>query len=485
MNETNCSRYRFSLPIILTAALAACARTPVPELESSDVPLDWQGPVQENADVWPNTDWWNNFGMEELVEIIELVKANNFDYQNNLRNLETARLALYEAGLQLLPQPNVDIRTNASTSVQQFAAGSSQGGQSGPFNLSAGVSFGGNVITRPLSHETALIQYESQKANISSTALNTLVTAARTYFQLLINRDTIRQIERNLENARQTLQFTQARVDAGVEIQNNLLNQQISVQSIENQLRSAQQQDFQNRATLALLTGQGVRGFDVEGQTLEGVIVPDVQPGIPSELLTRNPSIVNAEYQLRNAAISVDTARVAFFPSISLSGISGGASSPSLINAITDPVSTTVSLSASLSQQIFNNGQRKRNLRRNRLQLETQLANYRRTVLSTFNSVEVALNNIEEVRLAGEVTALNRELATEQFRLADLRYRQGTTNYQTYLQAENTLFQQRQSVLTNQLQQINALLDFYVLLGGGWEAGDLLLDLPEYQASSN
>jgi NodT family efflux transporter outer membrane factor (OMF) lipoprotein len=474
---------RYSISFVALLVLAGCARTPVPQIEATDVPADWQGPVATDADLWPNTDWWNNFESEELTEIIELVKANNFDYANNVRNLRAAQISLQDAGFQLWPTPNVSISTGASTSETRFGdgGGSTSSSSTGPFQLGASVSYG-DILSKPLNYGRAVNDYESRLAQVASTALNTLGTAASTYFQLLFIRDQIEVTQQNLANAVQILDFTQARVDAGVAIPIDLLNQQISVETLRNSLTSQIQQDFQIRASLALLLGRGVQNFDVEGQTLAGIEIPVVQPGLPSELLTRRPDLVQAELTLRNAAISVDTARLNFFPNISLNG-SANASSPALIDIISDPATTTVSLSASLAQQLLDNGARKRNVEQARLSLETALANYRRSVISAFNDIEVQLNNIQLIRDQGLVTQQNLVSAEEQFRLAELRYNEGVANYQTVLTAQNSLFSSRNSVLSNRLSQLNAIISFYQSLGGGWEAGSVLIETPEYASA--
>ena len=471
--------FRLSCLALILCGLAACARTPVPEIELADVPADWQGPIESDAAVWPNIDWWNNFDSEELTALIELVKANNFDYANNLRNLEAAQIQLTEAGFQLWPTPNVSISTGTSTSETQFDDGGSvSGGSSGPVQLSASASYS-NILSKPLNYERAVNDYESRLAQTASTALNTLGTAASTYFNLLFIRDQIEATRQNLANAQQILDFTQARVDAGVEIPINLLNQQIRVETIGNQLTSQIQADFQIRASLALLIGRGVQGFEVEGQTLEGIVVPTVQPGLPSELLVRRPDLVQAELNLRNATVNVDVARLAFFPSISLNA-SASASSPALVDIVSDPATTVVSLSASLAQTLLDNGSRRRNVEQARLSLESALAIYRRSVIAAFNDIEVQLNNIQLVREQGFVTERNLVSAEEQFRLAELRYEQGVSNFQTVLNAQDSLFSSRNSVLQNRLQQLNAIIGFYQALGGGWEAGDILVELPEY-----
>ena len=475
--------YRLSLLVLSAGIFAACARTPVPEYGDADVPTDWDGPIVADASLWPNIDWWNNFGSDELTEFIELVKANNFDFQSNLRNLRAAEIQLRQAGIDLWPTPNVSISTGASTSNSTLIGGGSQGGgQTQGFNLSASANMS-NILSKPLNYERALNDYSSRQAQISSTALSTMTTAARTYFQLLSQRDQRVVTESNLETARRTLGYTDAQVRAGIAVPINLLNANIRVQTLENQLRQSYQSEYQTLASLALLVGRGVEGFELEGQTLEEIMVPDVQPGLPSELLTRRPDLVQAEVNLRNAAISVDTARLAFLPSISMSA-NANSSSRALVDIISDPATTTVQLSSNLAMTLLDNGTRKRNVEQSRLSLETSLASYRTTIIRAFNEINVQLRNIELIKAQGAVILQQLDQATEQERLAQVRYEAGTASYQEVLNAQDQLFGARQSVLSNRQSQLNAILDLYTALGGGWEAGTVLLENPAYAATN-
>jgi NodT family efflux transporter outer membrane factor (OMF) lipoprotein len=477
------NKLRLSLAIALILGVAGCARTPVPDIGQADVPGTWDGPVSQEAVVWPEIAWWNNFGSAELTEFIEEVQANNFDFQTNIRNLRAAEIQLRQAGFDLWPTPNVSISTGASTSNSTLIGGGSQGGgQTQGFNLSASANMS-NILNTPLNYERALNDYTSRQAQISSTALSTMTTAARSYFSLLAVRDQRLVTEQNLATARRTLEFTQAEVNAGVAVPIDALNQQITVQSIENQLLSSRQQEYSTLATLALLVGRRVEGFSLEGQSLGTIVVPEVQPGLPSELLTRRPDLVQAEYSLRNAAISVDTARLAFLPSISLSG-SANSSSPALIDILADPATTTVQLSSSLALTLLDNGTRKRNVEQARLSLESSLASYRTTVIRAFNDINVQLRNIEIIKAQGAVNVQQLAQAEEQERLAQIRYTAGTANFQQVLNAQNQLFAARNAVLNNRQSQLSAILDLYTALGGGWEIGTVLLDDPAYAAAN-
>lgn len=75
-----------------------------------------------------------------------------------------------------------------------------------------------------------------------------------------------------------------------------------------------------------------------------------------------------------------------------------------------------------------------------------------------------------------EVAVSTLAAAEESFRIAEVRYTEGVDDYQTVLIAQNTLFSSRNALLNNKLQRLNAVLNFYQALGGGWSPGDI----PEY-----
>lgn len=456
----------------VVAVLAGCATMAPPPLEQGDVPEGWIGPVYDEASVWPNTDWWNNFSDAELSAFIDEVKANNLDLANNRRNLESAQLTLRDAGLARWPTPQVSVGDGtAFSSTRANGATVSSGTIGEDTRLVASANFG-NILTKPAAYARALTDYESQLAQAADVAMNTLGTATSTFFQLLLIRDRIVAAQQNLDNAQVIGRIAQARLDAGVSVPIDMLQQQIQIEQQRNALQSLIQSDLAARASLAVLVGRHVQGFDVAGQTLQNVEVPRVQPGLPSELLARRPDLYQAELSLRGAAISVTLVRRSLFPQISLTG-SASASSAALTDIVASPAQTTFGISASLVQLLLDNGERHRNIEQAKISLESSLASYRRAVLGAFNEVEVALSNIQLLDAQAEVAASSLGAAEEAFRIAQVRYEEGVADYQTVLQAQNTLFSTRNSFLDNKLQRLNAILSFYQALGGGWEPGDM------------
>ena len=446
--------------------LSGCA-TEIPTLQPADVPQAWEGPVVADSQVWPSLDWWNSFKDEELSSIITQVQESNLDLANNQRNLQAAQITLRQAGFNLLPTPVVSLGTGASYNETRTDGSETSGSPNEPLKLGATFTYN-DILSKPATYGKAVADYDSRVAQVADVALNTLGTAASTYFQLLLTRDKVTASMQNVANAEAIGNIAQARVNAGVAVPIEALQQQIAIERERANLRSLVQNDLAARSSLALLMGRSVQGFDVQGQTLQDIEVPTVQPGVPSDLLRRRPDLVQAEANLRSSAAGVDINRTNFFPQISLTG-GINASSSSLTELVSSPDSV-LNISANLVQTLLDNGQRSRDVAQSRLTLENSLANYRKAVLGAFNQTEVLLSNIQLLQVQGEVASRNLDAAEEAFRIAQARYSEGVADYQTVLQAQNTLFSTRNSYLDNKLLQLNAVVGMYQDLGGGWQA---------------
>ena len=107
----------------------------------------------------------------------------------------------------------------------------------------------------------------------------------------------------------------------------------------------------QNIAMLAVLIGRAPADFTVKGGSIYGLRIPTVTPGLPSELLFQRPDIRAAEANLASADANVESARAAFFPSISLTA-EGGYESEALKLLFT-PQSAFYQLVANLAQPLL------------------------------------------------------------------------------------------------------------------------------------
>jgi len=448
-------------PLLAAMALVACSTVSMPALDG-DAPPDWGAAATGE---WPGEEWWDTFGSGELRHLMLQVQERNLSLENAERSLRQAQLALIDAGFDLYPTPVVNFNASGSYSGAAPPGGSFQDGGSDSGSLALSLSYA-DILSKPYRFEAAEAAYESATAQLAATRLNLLGTAASTYFRILYARDQIEAARLNLQNAEAIERITRARVDAGVLTPIDALQQQIAVQRQRNALAQLRQEEYAARAALALLVAEPVRNFNVQATTLDGLQTPSVAPGLPSELLIRRPDIVQAEMNLRRARANVAIARNALLPGISLTASANTASSD--LRKLTSDNSVATSLSASLAQNVFDFGRRKRARESARLAMDSSLASYREIVIRAFNDIEIALGNIELLDSLSKIALEDLKRAEESLRIAEVRYREGVIDYQRVLTAQDFLYSARNNVLSNKRAHLNAIVSLYQALGGGW-----------------
>ena len=188
--------------------------------------------------------------------------------------------------------------------------------------------------------------------------------------------------------------------------------------------------------------------------------------GLPSELLARRPDVAEAEEQLISANADITVARAALFPSIVLTA-SGGYES-SALSSLVNPANRIYAVSGGLTQPIFHGGSLRGALAYSKAHYDELLASYHKTVLTALGNVESAL---VATRQTGDQYQREREAvakARRAYEFAQVQMSAGTVNVLTVLNTENALFSAQDSLVQVQYTHLQALVDLFTALGGGW-----------------
>lgn len=217
-----------------------------------------------------------------------------------------------------------------------------------------------------------------------------------------------------------------------------------------------------------MLLGRAPEHFDIQAQNLDGIDAPVVQPGMPSEMLLRNPSVAGAEAALYAAHADVNAARSTYFPTLSLTGSAGYAPSSALSNLFNSG-NFIWSIGAGVTQNIFDGGAiHARNDLADAEQMQ-MIASYRKAVFTAFQDVEQSLDTLKSTTDQLALITTETKADAEAFRIAELEYREGTIDIVTLLTTEQSLFTAQQSLVQTRLARLEASLALYVALGGGWD----------------
>jgi outer membrane protein, multidrug efflux system len=461
--------------LCLMLPLGGCLLTGDKPEPGLDIPLAYdRGPkdpaVAEAA--LPPLDWWRGFRSQELTEVIEEARAANLDIAAAVARIVQADAQSRIAGAPLLPIVGLNASANRARASQTTFLG-------GPVTTSLGSSerdllsssltasyeidfWGKNRSALRAAEETAVASRYDREV----VGLTTVVATANAYFQVLAAQDRLRVARNNLQSATRVLNLIQQRLNAGTASALDTAQQEALVGNVRATIPPLEQTLTQNRNALAVLIARSPEHVGIRGGSLRSIATPRITPGLPSELLAQRPDIREAEANLAAADANVENARAQMLPSIQLTGEGGYQSA--VLKMLMRPESMFFSLTAGLTQPIFDGLRLQGNLDLQKGRQDELLQNYRKAVISAFSDVENALDGIRQTTLRER---LQREVVTSSRRAFDIseqRLRQGTIDLVTVLQTQQTLYQAEDALAQAQLAHVQAVVSLYQALGGGW-----------------
>ena len=451
---------------LVAALLVSGCATPVPQaLQASDQPKNFVGPVQAEGAIWPDAQWWQEFGDPELAALIQRAETGNRDLAQAAARVMAAEAQTTIQRSALFPQVGGEaLHTNGGCRGQSCGAFSPQKNYGLTLNASYELDFWG------LARDNLKAANESLKsARFSQQAVMLTVTAnvANQYFNVLALRRRIAIAHENIDAINSILDVIKLRVKSGSTSHLDLAQETAQLQAVQSQLPGLETQEKQSLYMLAVLLGQAPESFDVKAQNLDGIAAPKVGPGLPADLLLRRPDVAQAEADLAAAHANLDAARAAFFPSVSLTGSGGFVSSS--VGTLIQGANFGYAYGLDLLQTIFDGG---RLIGQKDLAKATQeafIAAYQSAALNAYADVETALVQVANSSQAVDHLAREVEAAREAFQIGNLQYRQGAADLLTVLQTQQTLFQAEDQVAQSTLANRQAIVHLFEALGGGWQ----------------
>ncbi|MBV8782826.1 MAG: efflux transporter outer membrane subunit, partial [Gammaproteobacteria bacterium] len=246
------------------------------------------------------------------------------------------------------------------------------------------------------------------------------------------------------------------------------------VQQAEAQLQNAltQAEDTrlrraQSEHAIAVLIGREPSAFTLPPRTEDALPrLPQVDPGLPSQLLERRPDVAAAERRVASANAGIGVARAAYFPVFTL-GASAGFESTSAGNWLSAP-SRFWSLGPEALLTLFDAGRHAGESQRAHAVYDEQVANYRDTVLRAYREVEdnlAALRQLQREQQSQQAAVQATQGALDQ---AMLRYRGGIVSYLEVVATENAALSAHLSAVDIDVRRASALVLLVRALGGDW-----------------
>ncbi|MFV5213389.1 efflux transporter outer membrane subunit [Azonexus caeni] len=453
-------------PTVLIASLfvAGCAVGPDYQRPEINLPESHRGASPENtkAPSLADSNWREVFTDPPLQSLIEEALSAGPDALLAAARLREAEALAGVSRAPLWPQGSISLNTSPTIRQpgERFTA-SYLGG--------AGISWEIDLWGRyRRASEAAKAELLASEEALHGMQASLVATVARYYFQLSTLHDTLTITERSARNQGEVLRLIKRLSAAGISSAAEERQQESALAATEASLPTLRRQIAETENALSLLLGRNPGAFrlDVPPKLALPGLIP---PGLPSRLLEQRPDIRQAEARLMAANARVGEAKAMFFPSLSLTAIFGGVST-SLADVVHGRAPAVASIGPNLLQPLFAGGQIYFNREAAQARLDQAVINYRKTILNALGEVANGLVAYETSDALMETQARRVAASREAMRLADLRFRAGTTNFLEVLDTQRQLLAAETQEAQALLERRQALISIYLALGGGWQA---------------
>jgi multidrug efflux system outer membrane protein len=433
------------------------------------VPPEYRGAAEQagksGVASFGDEKWWDAFQDQTLRDLIQTALKQNYDVKIAAARILEARAQLGITRADQLPTvaasaSSVNERIPPSARIPAIETTANQVSVALAWEL----DFWGKFRRATESARASLLAQEWAQRQVISSLVSDVASA---YFQL-------RELDLELEISRQTLasrkdslRLTQILADHGATSMLDVRQAEQLVYGAAAAIPDVEQRIEQQENFISTLLGNNPQAIARGRKLVDQPHALEVPAGLPSSLLERRPDIRQAEQQLIAANAQIGVAKAQYFPQIALTA-TGGYQSSALSSLFVGPAGLWT-FGGHAVQPVFEGGKIRNQVRLAQAQTEEATAFYQRIVQQAFRDVSdalVAYRKSQEVRAQQQQLTYSAEEATK---LSNMRYKGGATSYLEVLDSDTRYFVAQLSLSQAQLRELQALVQIYRSLGGGWQ----------------
>lgn len=418
---------------------------------------------------------WNDFFTDNgLSALITKGLAYNQDLLMAINRMDIAQQQAKQAKLLQLPQLNFQ-----ATGQYTRLSGNSLNG------LSTNTFLGSNHIENyqailTLSweadiwgkirrqKEATLAEYLKSTEAVKAVQTQLVAEIARQYYNLLMLDRQLDITQKNLALADSFLKATRLLKDAG------MVNE-LAVQQAESQkeatailLPEIEKNILLQENALQVLTGQLPGSIARNSSLSQASLKEELSTGLPSAMVSRRPDVREAEMALVAANARVGVAQANMYPALNITA-GGGLESFKASNWFNIPGSLFGLAAGTVAQPVFQRRQLKTQFEIAKIQREQSVNQFRKVVLVAVGEVSNALIKIDKLKTE-QVTAGKRVAVLQKaVSNANMLFKNGMADYLEVITAQGNLLQSELDQATIKKEQLNAVIELYRSLGGGWK----------------
>jgi outer membrane protein, multidrug efflux system len=480
MKKMNTKRtiFRYAGMACISLTFLACKNLSiVNKTESKIVPASYSNSTDSVNTA--KVKWKEFFKDPELAKLIDSALIKNQELNIVLQEIQIAKNEVRARKGAFLPFLNA----GAGAGVDKVGRYTSQGASDANNDIMPGKAFpdplqnyvfGANVswevdIWKKLRNakKSALYKYLSTIEGKNFMVTHLISEIANSYYELVALDNQLDILKKNIELYQSSLEIVKLEKQSARVTELAVRRFEAEVLKTQSRQYYIMQQITETENRINFLVGRFPQPVVRNSKDFTDLVIDSIRTGIPSQLLSNRTDIKQAEQALLASKLDVKAAKAEFYPSFLITAGAGyRAFNPQYL--IQSPQSLLYNLAGDLVAPLINRNAIKANFYSANSKQVQAVYNYERAILRAHIEVVNQLSNIGNLKKSYDLKNKQVEALTQSIDISTTLFKSARADYMEVLLTQRDALESKIELVETKKQQMNAMVNMYQALGGGW-----------------
>lgn len=472
------SKFILALGLLSTLMYTACTGPkPVEKAANKNTPASYLG--SQDSTNSAKVKWRDFFTDPYLHALIDTALVNNQELSIMMQEIAISQNEVRARKGEYLPFLGV----GAASGVEKVGRYTSQGANDANTDIKPGQKFPEPLpnfmfgayasweidIWNKLHNakKAAVFNYLSSVEGRNYATTRLIAELANSYYELMALDNQLEILKQNIEIQTNALEIVRLEKSAAKVTELAVRKFEAEVYKNKSLQFAIQQQIVETENRINFLVGRYPQPVLRNSQKFPELVPTVMFGGLPTQLLANRPDVRQAEMQLEAAKLSAKAAKANFYPSLTLrAGAGFEAFNPTYL--IQTPESMLYSIAGDLMAPLINRNAIKANYNTASAKQLQAVFQFNRTLLTAHVEVVNQLSKINNLEKSYDLKSKQVQALTQSIEISTVLFRSARADYMEVLMTQRDALESKFELIETKKQQLNAMVNVYQALGGGW-----------------
>lgn len=446
--------------------------------ENKNIPDAYGNATSKDTTNTAKVNWKTYFDDPNLAELIQVALSNNQELNIVMQEIEISKNEVRSRKGEYLPFLDI----GASAGVDKVGKFTRNGAVEENLEVKSGTAFPEPVpdfmigayasweldVWKKLRNakKSTLTRYMSSVEGKNFLVTNLVAEIAESYYELMALDNSLGIVENNISIQNNVFQILKQQKEAAKVSQLAVNRFEAQLLNTKNRQYELLQKIVETENRINFLVGRFPQPIERNSADFRTIDVGMASSGVPSQLLENRPDIRQAELELMAAKLDVKVAKANFYPSFRLqAGLGIQAFNPAFL---IQPESILYSLAGDLMAPLVNRNAIKATYYTANAKQIQAVYDYERTILKAYLDVMNQLSKVDNYNKSFETKSQEVDLLVKSISISNSLFNSARADYMEVLLTQREALESNVELIEIKLKQLNAKVNIYRALGGGW-----------------